>query len=143
MKESIFKAQRFISQHISILMIKPYPHFMCADDSIYTFCDCWNGLKAQESVRFFFFMAQEHRKIRTIQMLICTWCVFTTSIWQVTERVHVVYGSWFSWRYASLLHFGIGGPRIFPMVAATKISKHFLKLGIIVCFWILYTENMN
>ena len=37
-------------------------------------------------------------------------CLFTTSIWQVIERVHVVYDSWFSWRHEPLLHFGIGGP---------------------------------
>ena len=33
-----------------------------------------------------------------------------------------------------LLCFGIGGPRIFPRVAATMISKCFMKLGIIVYF---------
>ena len=38
-----------------------------------------------------------------------TWgtsCLFTTSIWQVLERLHVVYGSWFSWRheFAPFLH---------------------------------------
>ena len=129
MKESIFKTQRFITQHISILMIKPYPHFMCADYSIYTFCDCWNGLKARESVRFFFFTAQEHRNIRIIQMLICTWCVFTTSTWQVIERVHVVYGSWFSWRYASLLHFGIGGSQDFPKGCRHQDFKALSETG--------------
>ena len=55
MKESIFKKQRFITQHISILFIKPYPHFMCADDFIYNFCNCWNALKAQGSARCCFF----------------------------------------------------------------------------------------
>ena len=38
----------------------------------------------------------------------------------------------------SLLCFGIGGPRIFPRVPATMISKRFVKLGIIVKFWILH-----
>ena len=66
-----------------------------------------------------------------------TSCLFTTLIWQVIERVHVVYSSWFSWRYESLPRFGIGGPRFFPRVAATMISKRFVKLGIIVYFWIL------
>ena len=44
--------------------------------------------------------------------------------------MHVVYGSWFSWRYESLLRFGIGGPRIFLRVAATTIPQHFVKPGI-------------
>ena len=30
-------------------------HFMCADDSIYTFCNCCNALKAKASARFFVF----------------------------------------------------------------------------------------
>ena len=34
-------------------------------------------------------------------------------------------------------HCFVGGPRIFPRVAATMISKRFVKLGIIVYFWIL------
>ena len=33
-----------------------------------------------------------------------------------------------------LLRFGIGGPRFFPRVAATMISKRFMKLGIKVYF---------
>ena len=65
-----------------------------------------------------------------------TSCLSTTLIWQITERMHVVYSSWFSWRYESLLLFGIGGPRFFPRVAATMISKCFVKLGIKVYFWI-------
>ena len=36
----------------------------------------------------------------------------------------------------SLLRFGIGSPRFFSRVAGTMISKRFVKLGIIVCFWI-------
>ena len=39
--------------------------------------------------------------------------IFTTSVWQVIEKVHVVYGSWFSWKYEPLLSVGIGGPRVF------------------------------
>ena len=58
--------------------------------------------------------------------------LFTTSIWQAIERVHVVYGSWFPWRQQSLLYFGIGGPRLFSRIAATTILKHFVKLGILV-----------
>ena len=38
----------------------------------------------------------------------------------------------------SLLRFGIGGPRFFLRIAATMISKRFVKLGIKVHFWILY-----
>ena len=45
------------------------------------------------------------------------------------HRVHVVYSSWFSWRYGSLLLFGIGGPRFFPRVAATMISKRFCEIA--------------
>ena len=56
-----------------------------------------------------------------------TSCLFTTSIWQVIERVHVVYGSWFSWRHESLLRFGIGGPKFFLRVVATIISKRFVN----------------
>ena len=44
------------------------------------------------------------------------------------ERVHVVYSSWFSWRYESLLRFDIGGPRFFPRVATTMISKCFCEI---------------
>ena len=39
--------------------------------------------------------------------------------------------------YESLLRFGIGGPKFFPRVAATMISKRFVKLGIKVYLWIL------
>ena len=63
--------------------------------------------------------------------------LFTTSIWQVIERVHIVYSSWFFWRYDSLLSFGIGGPKFFRRVAATMILKSFVKLSMIVYFWIL------
>ena len=74
-----------------------------------------------------------------------TSCLFTISIWQVTERVHVVYGSWFPWRYESLLRFEIGGPRFFPRVAATMFSHHILKVGIIVYFkyYIKYQVKMT
>ena len=58
--------------------------------------------------------------------------LFTTSIWQAIERVHVVYGSWFPWRQHSFLYFGIGGLRLFSRIAATTILKHFVKLGILV-----------
>ena len=63
-----------------------------------------------------------------------TSCLFTTLIWQVIERVHVVYSSWFSWRYEPLLRFGIGGPRFYPRVAVTMISKCFVKLGTFVYY---------
>ena len=60
----------------SILMIKPYPDFMCADDSIYTFRNCWNALKAQGSARFCFsFSVHEHRNIGIIGMGIWTWFI--------------------------------------------------------------------
>ena len=49
-------------------------------------------------------------------------CLFTTSIWQVIERVHVLVDSWFSWRHESPLRLGIRGLRFFR-VAATMISK--------------------
>ena len=39
--------------------------------------------------------------------------------------------SWSSWRYESLLRFGIGGLRFFPRFVDTMISKHFDKLCII------------
>ena len=42
--------------------------------------------------------------------------------------MHVVDSSWFSWRYEWSLHFGIGGPRFFPMVAITMISKRFYEV---------------
>ena len=58
-----------------------------------------------------------------------TSCLFTTLILQVIERVHVVYSSWFSWRYGSLLRFGIAGPRFFPSVAATMTSKRFCEIA--------------
>ena len=56
----------------------------------------------------------------------------------LTTWLHVVYSPWFSLRYETLLPFGIGGPRFFPRAAATMISKRFVKLGIIVYFWILW-----
>ena len=43
-----------------------------------------------------------------------------------------VCNSWFPWRHESSLRFGIGGPRFSPRVAATRISKHFVNLGIII-----------
>ena len=57
-----------------------------------------------------------------------TSCLFTTLIWQVIEKVHVVYSSWCSWRYKSLLRFGIGWPRFFARVAARIISKEVFLL---------------
>ena len=57
-----------------------------------------------------------------------TSCLFTKLIWSVIERVHVVDSSCFSWRYEWSLHFGIGGPRFFPMVAITMISKRFYEI---------------
>ena len=36
---------------------------------------------------------------------------------------------WFSWRYESLLRFGIGGRRFFPRVAAIMISKWFCQIA--------------
>ena len=53
------------------------------------------------------------------------------------HRVHVVSGSWFSWRYKSVLSVSIGGPRVFPRVTATMILECFVKLDIMVYFWIL------
>ena len=55
----------------------------------------------------------------------------------VIGRVHVVYDSCFSQRHESSLYFGIGGPRIFPRVVATMISKHFVNLGTIIYLRIL------
>ena len=74
---------------------------------------------------------------RLFQLSGGTSCLFTISIWQVIEEVYVVYSSWFSWKCELLLRFNIGGPRIFPRVAATMISKRFVKLRVIVKFWIL------
>ena len=50
------------------------------------------------------------------------------------KSAYVVYSSWFSWRYESFFCFVIGGPSFFPRVAATMISKRFVKLGIKVYF---------
>ena len=47
---------------------------MCADDSIYTFCNCWNALKTQGSARFIF-SAHEHRNMGTIGMVIWPWFI--------------------------------------------------------------------
>ena len=56
-------------------MYKVYlTHFMCADDYIYTFRNCWNALKAQWSACFFF-SAHKHRNIGIIGMLIWTWII--------------------------------------------------------------------
>ena len=66
------------------------------------------------------------------QAISVTWwnkLLFVTSIWQVIERVHVVYGSWFSRRYEPSPSFGIWGPRVFPRVSATMISKVFCQTG--------------
>ena len=54
--------------------------------------------------------------------------------WRNKLLIHVVCGSWFSWRYELLVCFDIGGPRIFPTVAATMISKRLVKLGIMCTF---------
>ena len=48
--------------------------------------------------------------------------------------MHVVYGSWFSWRHEWSLRFGIGGSRFFPRVFSTMNSKRFVQLGIVVYF---------
>ena len=63
--------------------------------------------------------------------------LFAISIWQVIGTVHVVYVSWLPWRHESLLHFGIGGPMLFPRDTATMILKRFAKLGILVYLRIL------
>ena len=54
-------------------------------------------------------------------------CLFTTSIWQVIDIAHVVYGSWFSWKQGSSPRFGIRGSRFFSRVAFTMILKSFCK----------------
>ena len=65
-----------------------------------------------------------------------TSCLFTTSIWQILQRVHIVDGLWFSWRHDALFwHWSF---RFFPRVAATMISKSFVKLSIMVHFKILW-----
>ena len=64
-----------------------------------------------------------------------TSCLFTTSIWQVIDRVHVVYVPWFSWTPTSSLCLGIGGPRFFPRVATTMTSKGFMKVSWIMGGW--------
>ena len=47
------------------------------------------------------------------------------------KKVHVAYGSWSSWRHESLFSFAIKGPRFFPRVAVTIISKDFVQKDII------------
>ena len=44
------------------------------------------------------------------------------------ERVHVVYSSWFSWRYESLPRFGIEG-HIFPKGCCHHDLKAFCEIG--------------
>ena len=44
---------------------------MCANDSIYSFCNCWNALKAQG----FFFATHEHKNIGIIEIMIGTWFI--------------------------------------------------------------------
>ena len=63
--------------------------------------------------------------------------LFPTSILQVIEMVHIVCDSWFSWTHESLLRLGIGGPRIFPRVTTTMISKHFVNVDKIIPLTIL------
>ena len=65
----------------------------------------------------------------------CLGRLFTTSIWQVIESACYLRLLVFL-EIESLLRFGIAGPRFFPRVIATMISKCFVKLGIIVYFWI-------
>ena len=48
--------------------------------------------------------------------------------------MHVVYGSWFSWRHEWSVRFDIGGSRFFPRVFSTMNSKRFVQLGIVVYF---------
>ena len=74
--------------------------------------------------------------------LICFFssCLFTKFILQVIERVYVVYSSWFSWRLESLVRFDNEGPRFFSRIAATMISKRFVKLGVKAYFWIYKYE---
>ena len=56
--------------------------------------------------------------------------VFENRLFQLCgETVHVVYGSWFSRRYEPLPSFGIWGPRVFPRVSATIISKLLCQTG--------------
>ena len=66
--------------NVNMFMYKVYlTHFMWTDDSINTFCNCWNALKAQGSARvlllllfFCFFSAYKHRNIG---MVIWTWFI--------------------------------------------------------------------
>ena len=51
-----------------------------------------------------------------------TSCLFTTLIWLVIERVHVVYGSCFSWRYESLPRFGIGDPGFWTILKLLQVA---------------------
>ena len=55
--------------NVNMFMYKVYlTGFMCADDSTYTFCNCWNALKAQGSARFFSFFFR-HTNIGTSESL--------------------------------------------------------------------------
>ena len=65
----------------------------------------------------------------------CLGCLFTTSIWQAIESACYLRLLVFL-EIESLLRSGIAGPRFFPRVIATMISKCFVKLGIIVYFGI-------
>ena len=73
---------------------------------------------------------------RAVQISGGTSWLFTTIMWQVIQRVHVVYGSWFSWKHVAL--FWHWRSSFYPKVAATMNSKRFAKLGIIVYFRILW-----
>ena len=56
-----------------MFMSKVYlTHFMCAEDSIYTFYNCSNALQVQRLHVFFFWGGHEHRNIEITGMVIWT-----------------------------------------------------------------------
>ena len=57
-----------------------------------------------------------------------TSCLLQTSIWEVIERVHVVYGSYFSWRHKTLL-FWHWSSQVFPKGCFQHDLKMFCQTG--------------
>ena len=72
-----------------------------------------------------------------------TSCLFTTWIWQFIERVHVVYSSWFSWRYGPLPYpfwhsvLALEDPGFSQGLLPPWSQSVFVKLCIKVYFWML------
>ena len=60
-------------------------------------------------------------------------CLFTTSIWQDTQKCCLCLLV-FRKTWVSSLCFSIGGPRFFLRVVVTMISQRFVKLGILVYY---------